>query len=301
MDGNGTNQGTRVTLWGGCLNILLVLLKLSVGIVAGSTALIADAIHSISDLFSDVVVYIGIRLSTRPADESHAYGHGKFETIGTTIVAVLLIASGLAIAWKSGLDFHQGKLNTPGYAVLIVAVVSIMSKEWLYQITKRAARRTGSSALAVNAWHHRSDALSSVAVLIGAIAGLSGWGHGDQMAAIVVGIMIILVGINALKGVLAELTESSISDVEQQSIIDTIERVQGVRSWHRLRTRLVGRDIFMDVHIRVDAGLSVPEGHAICHTVEKAVVSSLNRDANIVVHCEPDLPAGENAAGTNNL
>ena len=285
---NQVSQIIRVTIWGLCLNLFLVGLKLAVGIVVGSAALVADAVHSISDLSTDIVVILGIRLSSRPADEGHAYGHGRFETIATSLIGAMLVGAGIFIAWKSGLSLYQGEVNIPGYAVLVVAAVSILSKEWIYQITQRVARRVGSSALHVNAWHHRTDALSSVAVLFGAVAGLLGWGHGDQSAAIVVGVMISIVGLIALWKVFVEVTEGSISAEEQRSIVEAIQSVPGVKGWHRLRTRLVGREVFMDVHVLVDEGLSVADGHRICSTVESAIAQSMERPINIVVHCEPD-------------
>jgi len=285
---NQVSQIIRVTIWGLCLNLFLVGLKLAVGIVVGSAALVADAVHSISDLSTDIVVILGIRLSSRPADEGHAYGHGRFETIATSLIGAMLVGAGIFIAWKSGLSLYRGEVNIPGYAVLVVAAVSILSKEWIYQITQRVARRVGSSALHVNAWHHRTDALSSVAVLFGAAAGLLGWGHGDQSAAIVVGVMISIVGLIALWKVFVEVTEGSISAEEQRSIVEAIQSVPGVKGWHRLRTRLVGREVFMDVHVLVDEGLSVADGHRICSTVESAIAQSMERPINIVVHCEPD-------------
>jgi len=284
---NHVSQIIKVTIWGLCLNVLLVALKLAVGLVVGSAALVADAVHSMSDLSSDLVVILGVRLSSRPADESHAYGHGKFETFATSIVGAMLVGVGFFLAWKAGFSFYRGEINIPGYAVLVVAAVSIMSKEWIYRVTWRVARQARSSVLYVNAWHHRTDALSSVAVLFGGIAGQAGWGHGDQLAAIVVGIMVVMVGLKALWRVFCELSEGSISAEERKAIVDTIETVSGVRSWHRLRTRLVGREVFMDVHVLVDSELSVAEGHAICSNVEEAITQSMERPVNVVVHCEP--------------
>jgi len=285
---NQVSQIIRVTIWGLYLNLFLVGLKLAVGIVIGSAALVADAVHSISDLATDIVVIVGIRLSSRPADESHAYGHGRFETIAASLIGAVLVGAGILIAWKSGLSLYRQEVNIPGYAVLVVAAVSIVSKEWIFRVTRRVARRVGSSALRVNAWHHRSDALSSVAVLFGGIAGLAGWGHGDQLAAIAVGVMVSMVGLNALWKVFVEFTEGSVSGEEQKLIVEAIQSVPGVKSWHRLRTRLVGREVFMDVHVLVAPGLSVAEGHQICSTVESAIAQSMERPINIVVHCEPE-------------
>jgi cation diffusion facilitator family transporter len=287
------NQPIRVTLVGLFTNILLLGLKLAVGIIVGSAALVADAAHSLSDLLTDIVAIVGIRMSARPADESHPYGHGKFETIAASLIGVALVAAGIAITWNAGLSLYRQEHNIPGYPVLVVAAVSIVSKEWLYHITRRVARRVRSAALSANAWHHRSDALSSVAVLIGGAAGLFGWGHGDQVAAIAVGVMVAVVGAGSLWKVFLELTEGSISADERQSIAKAIESVPGVKGWYRLRTRLVGREVFMDVNVLVDKGLSVGEGHAICTAVEEAIELSLDHPVSVVVHCEPKEEPGE--------
>ncbi|HEY49425.1 MAG TPA: cation transporter [Dehalococcoidia bacterium] len=285
---NESGQMIRVTVWGLCLNILLSALKFAVGIVVGSAALIADAVHSLSDLSTDLIAILGIRLSARPADENHAYGHGKLETIAASVIGVILVGAGFYIALRAGFSIYRGESSIPGYPVVIVAIVSIVAKEGIYQVTQRVAQRVRSAALSVNAWHHRSDALSSVAVLFGAIAGLGGWGQADQAAAIVVGMMVSAVGLKALWGLFVELCEGSISNEEQESIAKAIQSVPGVRSWHKLRTRLVGREIFMDVHVLVDGHLSVTEGHHICSTVESNIVQSMERPVNVVVHCEPE-------------
>ena len=284
-----SGQIIRITLWGMVVNVFLVIVKMAVGVVVNSAALIADAVHSISDLSTDLAVILGIRLSSRPADEGHSYGHGKFETFTTSFIGIVLIAAGFYLAIEAGLSLSRQEESFPGYAVLVVAIISIVLKEMIYRVTQRIAHRVKSSSLHANAWHHRSDALSSVAVLAGGIAGLAGWGYGDGLAAVVVGVMIALVGLNALWKVFIELCEGSVSDEEQRAIISAIQSVPGVESWHRLRTRLVGRQAFMDVHVKVDANLSVAEGHRICDKVEYAIADSMDRPINIVVHCEPDV------------
>ena len=295
---NEVRQIVRVTVWGLWLNLILVGLKLGVGFVVGSAALVADGVHSISDLLTDVICILGVRLSARPADESHEFGHGRYETVAALIIGAALITAGVLIAWRAALSLHQGETNIPGYPVMLVAAISVVAKEAIFRVTRRVANRTGSEALRVNAWHHRSDALSSVAVLIGAIAGAAGWGHGDQAAAIAVGVMVSVVGLGALRNVFVELTEGSISKEERSEIVRTIQDIPGVRSWHRLRTRLVGREVFMDVHVRVDPEISVAEGHRICSNVEDAISSSLERPVNVVVHCEPEPQPKPRAEGT---
>lgn len=276
---------TRIGLWS---NLSLFVLKLIFGVLVASAALIADAVHTISDLVTDCVVLAGVKLSSRPVDDSHDYGHGKYETVAASIVALLLIMAGCAIAITAGLDIYHDRTSMPGYPVLAVAAVSIAIKEWLFRFTRQVGRRVNSTALHVNAWHHRSDALSSIAVLFGAIAGLAGWGHGDHAAAVAVGVMIVVVGLRAIRECFIELSEGTIASEERQSIINAIGEVSGVRSWHKLRTRLVGREVFMDIHVRVDARLSVDEGHQICCDVEQAIARTVKRPINIVVHCEPD-------------
>ena len=286
-----SRQMLRVTVWGLLLNLVLAALKFSVGIVVNSAALVADAVHSISDIATDFIVILGIGLSSRPSDKTHHFGHGKFETIASFVIGSLLVAAGLYVTWNAGSNIYEGESNIPGYPVVVVAAVAILAKEGIYQVTQRVARRLSSSVLSLNAWHHRSDALSSIAVLLGAIAGLGGWDQADNAAAIVVGMMVASVGVESLWRVLRELAEGSISEEEQASIIEAIQSVPGVKNWHKLRTRLVGREIFMDVHILVDGQISVTEGHLICSAVERTISESTARRINSIVHCEPYFEA----------
>ena len=280
---------------GAVLNVLLAAVKLSVGLLGGSAALVADGAHSLSDLTTDAFVILGTRFSSRPPDESHTYGHGKYETLAAFLVGGALIAVGVLIAWEAGLSLYRQEHNIAGYPALVVAAVSIASKEWIYRVTQRVARRLRSPALSANAWHHRSDAMSSVAVLIGAIGGVFGWGHGDQLAAIAVGVMVGLVGTRTVFGTLVDFTERSIPAKERESIARAVENVPGIIGWHRLRTRMVWREVFMDMHVLVDARLSVVEAHEICNAVESKVRSSLDRPVNLLVHYEPtwDSPGAD--------
>jgi len=295
---NSTGQMTRVTAVGAVLNILLAAVKLAVGFVVGSPALVADGAHSLSDLATDAFVIVGARVSSRPPDESHTYGHGMYETLAALLIGAALIAVGVIIAWEAGLSLYRHEHILAGYPVLAVAVVSIALKEWLYHATQKVARRLGSPALSANAWHHRSDALSSVAVLVGAVTGLFGWGHGDQIAAIAVGAMVSLVGARTVFRTLVDFTERSIPAKEREIIARAVEGVPGVRGWHRLRTRMVGREVFMDIHVLVDARLSVARAHEIINMVESRVQSSLDRPVNLIVHYEP---AGDDHADSGPL
>jgi len=282
-----TDETTRITVVGAVVNVLMAVAKLAVGFVFGSPALVADGAHSFSDLATDAFVIVGARVSSRPPDETHTFGHGKYETLAAFLVGAALVAVGSFIVAEAALSLYRHEHIIAGYPVLVVAVLSIASKEWLYQATQRVARRLRSSALSANAWHHRSDAMSSVAVLVGAIAGLFGWEHGDQTAAIAVGAMVIVVGAGTIFRALFDFTETAVPEAERESITRAVEGVPGVEGWHRLRTRTVGREVFMDVHVLVDDRLSVVQAHDIASAVERKVRDSLDRPVNLVVHYEP--------------
>jgi len=296
-----SDSGIRVTLFGIVINVALSLIKLIVGVFAGSVALVADGIHSASDIATDLVVLGGIRLSSKPADPSHPYGHGRYETLSGGLVAGALILVGLYIAWEAGSALYAQQEVYPGLVVVLVAMVSVLANEWIYRRTIRVARRFRSPALHANAWHHRSDALSSVAVLIGGLGGLLGWGHADQVAGIVVGLMVVAAGAKTVRDVLHELVEGSLSRVDLEMIQTAIERVSAVRSWHALRTRSVGREPFVDLHVLVDPTLSLLQGHRISMQVEEAVKSACKRPVNVMVHVEPDTPelSEHNRPGTS--
>ena len=284
------HSGVGVTLIGMLVNVVLVLAKLFVGILTGSIALIADGIHSGSDIATDLVVVGGIRLAGRPADSSHPYGHGRYETLAGGAVAASLVLVGMYIAWGAGSALYADRVSYPGIPIIIVAIASIFSKEWVYRRTIRVARRLQSTALHANAWHHRSDALSSVAVLFGGIGGLIGWGHADQIAGIVVGAMVVAVGVKTVRDVLHELLEGSLSAAEIEAIRDAVKRVDAVRSFHKLRARSVGREMFVDLHVLVDPQLSLLRAHEISMKVEDEVRSVCTRPVNVTVHMEPDTP-----------
>lgn len=282
------DPGDRITLLGIAGNVILFALKLLFGLWSGSSALIADGIHSASDLATDLAVLGGIHLGRRRADAEHPYGHGRFETLAGGLVAGALMVVGAYIAWEAVVALRSGAVNYPGSAVLGVAAVSILVKEWLYRRTMVVARSVGSPALQANAWHHRSDALSSVAVLAGGVGGLAGWGQADLVAGLIVGLMVIAAGARTLNTVLHELTEGGLSPDELSAIEGAVGTVEGTREWHHLRTRRVGRETFIELHILVDPALSIVDAHAISTAVEIAVRRASRRPAHVVVHVEPD-------------
>lgn len=283
------DPGDRITLIGMIGNVLLLSLKLLFGFISGSAGLIADGIHSASDMATDLAVLGGMHLGRRKADADHPYGHGRFETLAGGIVAGILILVGAFIAWEAVAVIRSGVVNFPGIPVLVIAVISIAVKEWLYRRTIRVARDVNSAALHANAWHHRSDALSSIAVLAGGIGGLAGWGQADHFAGLIVGLMVIAAGGKTLIVVLHELTEGGLSRDEVKKIESAIESVEGMREWHYLRTRRVGRETFIDLHVLVDPVLSIVDAHRISSDVEGAVHRACNRPANVTIHIEPDV------------
>lgn len=221
----GKDRGIRITLGGLGVNLALGAVKFGVGAAMGSMALVADGVHSLSDLVTDLVVWGGLRLSQRPADRSHAYGHGKFETVATALVALALFAAGGWIAAEAMLALMAGAVSIPGPLVASVAAVSVAAKEWLFRATRRVARQLRSSSLEANAWHHRSDALSSVAVLVGGLAATAGFVQGDQAAAIAVALLVGWAATRILRGALYELTEGALSAAEQDQVAQAIASV----------------------------------------------------------------------------
>jgi len=284
------DPGDRITLLGMLWNVVLFVIKLVVGLLAGSAGLIADGIHSASDMATDLAVLGGMHLARRKADTAHPYGHGRFETLAGGIVAGTLILVGAFLAWEGIVALYRGEHSFPGGGVIAVALVSIVVKEWMYRRTARVAREVGSAALQANAWHHRSDALSSIAVLAGGIGGLLGFGYADQLAGLIVGLLVVAAGARTLAQVLHEITEGGLSGTEIAEIADAISQVEGTREWHHLRTRLVGRETFVDVHVLVDPDLTLLEGHRISMQVEEVLQAACKRPVNVMVHIEPDTP-----------
>ncbi|UCF44420.1 MAG: cation transporter [Planctomycetota bacterium] len=279
-----------VTHVGIVCNIVLSAVKVGVGVLVGSIALVADGIHSLSDMATDFAVLLGVHFGSKQADESHPYGHGRIETFAAAFIALVLTIGGAAMIYYAALDIAKSNIRVAHTAVLVVAIISIISKELLYMLTKKVAIKSHSSALYANAWHHRSDALSSIAVLIGFVSLKFGFGYGDQIAAVAVGLMIILVGTRVAGDCVRELTESAVD-------ADTIEHIKGVinaspsiRQWHKLRSRMVGREVFLDLHILVDPALDVSTAHEISESLENALHEQISRPVNITVHVEPDMP-----------
>ncbi len=269
------------------INSVLAAVKLGVGLTIGSLALLADGVHSLSDMATDCLVLISIKSAARPADSNHAYGHGKYETLTSAAVALLLLGIGIFLAWTAGVTLHRRIMRFPGPRVLIVAVFSIFLKEGLFRVMKAAAERMGSSLLYANAWHQRTDALSSVAVLFGGVVGLLNFGRGDGIAGLIIGMMIVVAGGKILLNSVHELTEGALSVKEQIAIEQVLAQQSKVYGWHKLRTRRMGRNICVDLHLQVNGNLSVQEAHVVATEVEAEVQKACHRPVNITVHIEP--------------
>ncbi len=280
----------KVTYLAMLFNVLLFIVKVIVGVLNGSISLIADGVHSISDTSTDLAVLIGASFGAKKADRSHPYGHGRIETVSAALISVVLMGVGMMMVYYAARGILKTDEIEPSMNVGIVAVISILVKEFLYQITRKVARQTHSSAVYANAWHHRSDALSSIAVLIGFAAVKFGYPYGDHIAAIIVGVMVIMIGIHIFADCFREFTEVSVDTETIERIRSILDADASIRHWHKLRSRMVGREVFLDLHILVEPSLDVASAHEISEKLEQTIHNELPRPVNIIVHIEPDIP-----------
>ena len=271
-------------------NIVLSGVKVIFGLLSGSIALIADGFHSLSDIATDAAVLVGVYVGAKKPDEKHPYGHGWAETLSAGFVALSLIVVGVSMIYYPAIKISEGKVTNPRWVVFIVAIISVIAKELLYRRTRKVAIETHSSSLYANAWHHRSDAGSSVAVIAGAVSLRFGFGHGDQIAAMAVGLMIVMTGVSVLGECLRAITECAVDPETVEQIRSIIKSNRSIHEWHKLRTRTVGREVFLDMHILVDPELNVSAAHEIAENLEVAIDSAISRPVNVTVHVEPDVP-----------
>lgn len=280
-------QMKTVTYWGMVINIILAALKILVGFVLGSMALVADGVHSFSDLFTDAVVLITSKAAKRPPDSSHPYGHGKIETTGSVIIGLVLLIVGAGVGWSAVSSLIQHKANYPGPLVILIAFISVVSKEVLFHVTKKVAIKINSTALYANAWHHRSDAMSSLAVIVGGIVSLFGYGYSDQLAGLVVGIMVAAVAVNIVFDAFKELTEHALDESLTLQIKEILNGNEDIYQWHKLRTRKIGAQLFVDMHILVNPALSVLESHNLTINIEQKITEAIRLPMNVLIHVEP--------------
>lgn len=286
----------RVTVWGAVANVVLAVAKLVAGIVGRSAAMTADAIHSFSDLVSDVIVLVMVKVASRGNDKDHEYGHGKFETLATVAVALLLLAVGgkmLADGVSRIAGFFRGEqMVVPGMIAFWAALVSIAVKEALYQWTAHVGRKFDSPAVVTNAWHHRSDALSSVGSAVGiALASLLGgkWAIMDSVVACAISIFIIRIGVKMALPALRELTEASLPEETENEIREVILSVDGVLDVHAMKTRKAGPDIIIESHIVVDPEMTVFQAHLLTEYAEDRLRERFGQKTQISLHVEPSV------------
>ncbi len=286
---NRYGKGIKITLVGSGVNLFLVLIKFLAGFAGNSQALIADAVHSMSDLFTDAVVLVGLHLGRKAPDETHHFGHARLETLASSIIGIILVGAGGYMGFKAGWSIYFHNAYHPGWLAFAVAVVSIIFKEALYRYTIATGRRLKSVALVANAWHHRSDALSSLAVALG-IAGAKirpGWYILDAFAALLVSLLIVKVGFEIMWKALNELTDTAPGPDVQKKMKDCASVVEGVLDVHDLRARSSGGLFQMELHVVVDGDLTVVQGHQIAKDVETCLIEELGNVGEVIVHVDP--------------
>lgn len=284
----------RVTILGSIVNVLLLAFKFIAGVLGHSAAMIADAVHSLSDFLTDIVVLVFVRISNKPQDEDHDYGHGKYETLATTVIGIALLCVGVMIGkdgiHKIALVAKGGVLESPGWIALAAALLSIVLKEMVYWITHKVAIETGSAAVEANAWHHRSDALSSIGTAVGiggAIILGSKWTILDPIAAVIVSIFIVITAFKLVGESMGELLEKSLpAETEEKIRLITLEEPE-VSDIHNLRTRKLGSRIAIEMHLRLPGESNLEDAHTHCSNIEARLRKEFGADTHIMIHLEP--------------
>lgn len=284
----------KVTIAGSTINVVLLVMKFAAGIFGHSAAMIADAIHSLTDFATDIIVLVFVRLGSKPQDKDHDYGHGKYETLATTIIGLSLLTVGMMICYsgitKTYHAFCGEQLQQPGMVALIAAIFSIILKEWAYQFTVRVGRKYHSEAVIANAWHHRSDAMSSIGTMLGiggAILLGNKWAVLDPIAAIIVSTFIIKASWGLITKSIKELTDASLSEEEENEIMEIANAEDGVREIHNLRTRRIGNRIAIEMHIRMPGSVTLYEAHQHATDIENQLKKRFGVDTHIGIHIEP--------------
>lgn len=285
---------TIVTLVGSIGNLVLLAFKFVAGILAGSAAMVADAVHSLSDFLTDIIVLVFVRIGAKPQDASHDYGHGKFETLATFFVALALFGAAIGIIVSGGVKiarFLQGEtLEVPGMLAFWAAILSIIVKEVLFRYTIVKGRKLDSQAVIANAWHHRSDALSSIAAAIGiggAILLGQKWAVLDPLASVIVGALLVKVAWELLRISAGELTDSSLPEETEKEIEDILHSFPEAGQVHNLRTRRVGNRIAIEAHVRLDGEMSLRDAHEIVSGMEAKIRERFGKNTHITIHMEP--------------
>lgn len=283
-----------VTLMGSVVNVVLLVFKFMAGILGGSAAMIADAVHSLSDFLTDIVVVLFVKISSKPEDKDHDYGHGKYETLATSFIGVALLCVGLYIlysgSYRTWAAFKGSPIEQPGIVALWAALFSIVMKEWTYRFTAKVGKEVQSQAVIANAWHHRSDSLSSIGTAIGiggAIFLGKEWAVLDPIAAVVVSIFIIRTAAMLVSGALDELLEKSLPDAEERQIEEIVHSEPEVSGMHHLCTRRIGNRIAIEMHLRMPGEISLNESHAHATNIERKLRNHFGERTHINIHVEP--------------
>lgn len=292
---NNRFQKAGKVIWAGFFaNLLLTLFKLFAGIFGRSSAMVADAIHSVSDFITDLVIVGSLKVASRPSDGNHKYGHGKIETLAAAFVGVVLFAVGVGILYSGTMKilghFGSNPLERPGMIALYAAIISIILKEVLFRYTMVWGKRTNSNVLIANAWHHRSDVYTSLGTLLGiggAIFLGQQWVVLDPLAAVIVSFFIFKIAVQVMREALLELIETSLPQKMENEILDIAGSVEGVYDPHDLKTRKIGSNIAIDLHINVKDHLNIKEAHDITVCLEKRLRDKYGDETHISVHVEP--------------
>ena len=284
----------KVTIVGSIVNFLLLVFKFFAGIAGHSAAMLADAVHSLSDFITDIVVIVFVRIAGKPEDKGHDYGHGKYETLATAIIGLLLLCVGFGIFWNGASSIYTflrgGQLESPGVVALVAALVSIVSKEILYQYTVIQGKKLNSQAVIANAWHHRSDALSSIGTAIGiggAILLGDHWRVLDPVAAVVVSFFIMKVSVRLLIPCVDELLEKSLPEDVEKEIEQPVLSFPGVSQPHHLRTRRIGNYYAIELHVRMDGKITLEEAHSTATAIENKLKEMFGKGTHVGIHVEP--------------
>lgn len=285
----------RVTILGSVVNLLLLVFKFVAGVLGHSAAMIADAVHSLSDFVTDLIVIVFVKISSKPEDADHAYGHGKYETLASCIIGLALIVVGVMMGYNATVKIvdvvrNGTELASPGIIALAAAVLSIVLKEWMFHITRKVAREVDSPAVEANAWHHRSDALSSVGTAIGiggAVLLGSKWAVLDPIAALVVSVFIVVQAAKILSDAIGQLMEKSLPRDVEQRICEIVYEEEGTSDIHHLRTRKIGSQISIELHVRMNGSLTLREVHDKSIAIEKRLRAAFGDSTYINLHVEP--------------
>ena len=284
----------QVTLVGGIVNVLLLLFKFVAGIVGHSAAMVADAVHSLSDFVTDVIVLVFVRISGKPQDKSHDYGHGKYETLAMTLIGIALLVVAVGILYSGATKIYAWtkgeQLEAPGVLALWAALLSVLLKEGVYQYSMVNAKKLNSPVVAANAWHHRSDALSSIGTAVGiggAIFLGQRWTVLDPIASVVVGVFIVKVAVDLLSDGIGDLMEHSLPDEIEEEMLRIVGGVGGVACPHDLRTRRIGNHYAIELHILMDGNMSLRDAHNKASEVENLLRARYGQDTHIAIHVEP--------------